>query len=407
MIDTGDPQQMNAYSYGEDNPETLSDPDGTRPDECSTGGNLNACKSWEKRSAKFWLGWRPPPPYAGDTGHGPSSAAEAVALQRLWAAQQKNIELKQKLANAVGSLIKIAADELGITAGIDCFAHGDLAACGETALNVLLTFSGSFLGKIAAKYGNPFRWAEAAKLVGAVTKLVGTATKAIKDLFKVGEEVRTAEKGLAAACRLNSFVPGTLVRLANGRSKPIEKVKPGDKVLATDPKTGRTRAMPVVATIVGVGHKDLVRITTDPPRGKRPSVIVATAGHPFWTPDNRTWTNAGDLAPGDNLATPSGKTVKILQIHRYGTYQQARNLTVAHLHTYYVQAGTTLVLVTIVMWPGGPLSSITPGGSGNNSECSSREFCRSEVGSFPSCSIFMQMKLARMVPSGGNLSVTR
>lgn len=103
--------------------------------------------------------------------------------------------------------------------------------------------------------------------------------------------------------------------------------------------------MPVVATIVGVGHKDLVHITTEVPHGKRPGVIVATAGHPFWTPDTRTWTNATNLAPGDNLSTQGGKTLKVLRIQRYGAYQQARNLTVAHLHTYYVEAGGTPVLV--------------------------------------------------------------
>lgn len=39
----------------------------------------------------------------------------------------------------------------------------------------------------------------------------------------------------------NSFTPGTLVLLAGGTRKPIEKVQVGDRVLATDPESGETR----------------------------------------------------------------------------------------------------------------------------------------------------------------------
>ncbi len=358
MIDSSDPQQMNGYSYSNDNPTTDSDPSGEMVDECSHGSSAS-CAGWTVGNIKHyepsWTPWHGT--YYGDSyyheGQGSAAAeaarrraAQAAAAQRLWAAQQKKIELKRKLANAVGALVKIAADELGITAGIDCFAHGDLGACGETALNVMLSFAGGVLGKIASRYGAPWKWAKAAKLVGAVGRIVGTVTKAIKDIFKVGTEIRDAERAVKAVAETcNSFIPDTKIRLANGKAKPIEKIKVGDKVLAGDPKTGRTHAEPVTATIVGVGHKDLVKVTVDKASGKHSGVIVATAGHPFWTPNTRTWTNATDLAPGDRLSTLDGGTLKVLQIHRYSAYQQARNLTVTQLHTYYVEAGETSVLV--------------------------------------------------------------
>ncbi|MFV2088989.1 hypothetical protein, partial [Micromonospora sp. LOL_021] len=38
----------------------------------------------------------------------------------------------------------------------------------------------------------------------------------------------------------NSFAPGTNVLMADGTTKPIEQVKPGDTVIATDPETGTT-----------------------------------------------------------------------------------------------------------------------------------------------------------------------
>lgn len=65
----------------------------------------------------------------------------------------------------------------------------------------------------------------------------------------------------AASCVVNSFVPGTLVLLANGVKAPIESLTVGDEMLATDPETGETGPEPVVATITGAGEKDLVTIT--------------------------------------------------------------------------------------------------------------------------------------------------
>ncbi|MEY9212452.1 hypothetical protein [Thermobifida halotolerans] len=67
-----------------------------------------------------------------------------------------------------------------------------------------------------------------------------------------------------AVCPIgNSFVPGTRVLMADGMSKQVEKVKTGDKVLATDPETGEQGARTVLATIIGTGAKTLVEITVD------------------------------------------------------------------------------------------------------------------------------------------------
>ncbi|MFV2013776.1 MULTISPECIES: Hint domain-containing protein, partial [unclassified Micromonospora] len=60
----------------------------------------------------------------------------------------------------------------------------------------------------------------------------------------------------ADSCPLNnSFTPGTKVLTADGTTKPIEQVKPGDKVIATDPETGTTSIETVTATITGDGVK--------------------------------------------------------------------------------------------------------------------------------------------------------
>jgi Hom_end-associated Hint len=56
-------------------------------------------------------------------------------------------------------------------------------------------------------------------------------------------------------CSWNSFTPETHVLMADGSSKEIEDVVVGNKVLATDPETGRTEAREVVALIAGEGEK--------------------------------------------------------------------------------------------------------------------------------------------------------
>ncbi|MYZ41131.1 Hint domain-containing protein, partial [Streptomyces sp. SID4917] len=61
----------------------------------------------------------------------------------------------------------------------------------------------------------------------------------------------------------NSFTPDTRVLMADGSTKPIKDVRLGDKVMATAPETGETRAETVTAEIKGEGVKHLVKVTID------------------------------------------------------------------------------------------------------------------------------------------------
>ena len=62
-----------------------------------------------------------------------------------------------------------------------------------------------------------------------------------------------ADGGGADSCITtpNSFAGNTPVEVADGTTEPISKLKPGDKVLATDPATGKTNAEPILAVIEG------------------------------------------------------------------------------------------------------------------------------------------------------------
>ncbi|MEU6098674.1 ricin-type beta-trefoil lectin domain protein [Streptomyces sp. NPDC047079] len=146
----------------------------------------------------------------------------------------------------------------------------------------------------------------------------------------------------------NSFVPGTKVLMADGSTKSIEKVKTGDKVVTTDPKTGETRVETVTAEIKGQGLKHLVKVTidTDGPKGTKTAQVTATDGHPFWVPALRAWIKATDLHAGEWLRTSAGTYVQITAVERWTVQDAAvNNLTVSDVHTYYVEAGDTPVLV--------------------------------------------------------------
>ncbi|GHI82543.1 polymorphic toxin type 43 domain-containing protein [Streptomyces spororaveus] len=141
----------------------------------------------------------------------------------------------------------------------------------------------------------------------------------------------------------NSFVAGTHVLLADGTSRPIEDLVGGDEVLATDPETGETSKKAITATIYTEDDKTYVDLTVQTPDGVKS--ITTTGHHPFWSESDQAWKNAEDLKPGETLRTDGGPSVAIAATHAYEAFNQTFNLTVADLHTYYVLAGATPVLV--------------------------------------------------------------
>ncbi len=173
-----------------------------------------------------------------------------------------------------------------------------------------------------------------------------TATKAA-NAGKASGASRTGSSAGALdrlkGCLTNSFVPETKVVLADGSSKPISEIDLGDKVLTTDTATGQTAGQPVAARITGDGVKHLVTITVQ--AGKTASTITATDGHPFWVVDEQRWVPADELKEGDLLRTADGDTIRVVQVAAHTQTRQVYNLNVEEVHTYYVLAGDTQVLV--------------------------------------------------------------
>jgi hypothetical protein len=184
-----------------------------------------------------------------------------------------------------------------------------------------------------------------------VQRAVKKVAKEVREEAKESAKEEVHNQVQAQTCEVNSFRPGTLVLMADGSTKPIEKVRAGDKVVATDPRTGKTSVQTAAATIVGKGRKDLVRITLTVHDGSSAAkatttTVTATAGHPFWVPTLREWVDAGDLKPGQWVQTSSGTWVQITTVEAWTAPEATvHNLTVTDVHTYYVLAGATPVLV--------------------------------------------------------------
>ncbi|MFC8079728.1 polymorphic toxin-type HINT domain-containing protein [Streptomyces sp. NPDC057307] len=287
-----------------------------------------------------------------------------AALKELQDAQAAEKSDSDKAKEAAKELAKILADELGITDALDCITKGDMGACTETLINVLLSIVGGAVGKLAAKYGAPWKWKKAVELVKKLKKHGGDLYDGLKGLIKNRKRVDDAEDKLADAkkkldqekpekpkdgdkpesCAVkHSFLPGTPVLLADGRRMAIDKVRVGMRVVATDPKTGRTEARAIERTITTYDDKDFTRLTVLTNSGT--DVLTATDTHPFWLTDQGRWADAGEIRAGDDLRTPAGTSVQVKAVGRYTKRQTTHDLTINGIHTYYVVTGDTPVLV--------------------------------------------------------------
>ncbi|HWU12360.1 MAG TPA: Hint domain-containing protein [Streptomyces sp.] len=290
-----------------------------------------------------------------------------AALKELQDARAAEKSSSDQALEAAKELAKILAEELGITDALDCITKGDMGACTETLINVLLSLVGGAVGKLAAKYGAPWKWKKAAELIKKLKKHGGDLYDGLKGLVKNRKKVTDAEKKLAdaqkkldaekkdppekdkpdnkpTACPArHSFVPGTPVLLADGRRIAIEKVDVGDKVLATDPYTGRTGVRKVEQAITTHDDKHFTRLTLR--AGHGPALVTATDTHPFWLVDQRRWVEAGDIEPGAELRTADGTALSVASVSRFTQRLTTHDLTVAGIHTYYVVADRTGLLV--------------------------------------------------------------
>ncbi|MFJ2257723.1 polymorphic toxin-type HINT domain-containing protein [Streptomyces sp. NPDC087844] len=338
VLNVDNPQQINGYAYGNNNPVTIADPTGMCAEiDCPT----RPCAQCENTTPGVVPG---PPRVSANAAAAGITLAQAIGHSSAAAVKQREADAAKQRAIAVAKeLGKIIADELGLTDALDCFTTGSLGACGATVVNVVSSvISGGPIGRLVAKY-----WYRVDK-AWALGKRIVALGKQLWGAFKDWKRTSRAASSAAESCSVNSFTPGTRVLMADGTTKAIRDVDIGDKVRATDPETGETSTETVTAEIKGKGVKHLVKVTidTDGKKGDKIASVTATDGHPFWVPELGEWIDATALKAGEWLSTGSGARVQIGAVKRWtAPTATVHNLTVSDLHTYYVLAGATPVLV--------------------------------------------------------------
>ncbi|MER6299829.1 polymorphic toxin-type HINT domain-containing protein [Kitasatospora sp. NPDC001539] len=131
-------------------------------------------------------------------------------------------------------------------------------------------------------------------------------------------------------------------------------------------RAGLALAVSIAAvTLIGVNHQ--AAETTAPVAYSAPAIstagdtaapavsadggtIHATFHHPFYDQTQAAFVDAEDLRPGDVLQTPTG-TAQVTGVHLFHADTTTYDFTVGDLHTYFVEAGSTPVLVHNVSLP--------------------------------------------------------
>lgn len=337
ILDPADPQQMNGYNYGNDNPVLNWDPSGLKSDECGSLYRCGGSQVVTTKTTKYQdvstvaRHYQKTVPGATIAQWGANSSTKYPAFHKAkqvtgWKNDHYDPNWGKNLV--AGAVRYSIASVEAASSAISPLASYPLSRMYDNAVSNFGVDTNS------RAYSDGEGGMDGLSMIGGVAALTSGLKYGLK----------------AAAKRCgpgNSFTPGTKVVLADGTTKPIEDVKIGDEVLATDPETGETRAETVAAEIKGNGTKNLVKISvnTDGDPDTKTAEITATDGHPFWVPELGKWINATDLQPGQWLRTSAGTHVQITAIKRWTQTATVHNLTVANIHTYYVLAGATPVLV--------------------------------------------------------------
>lgn len=336
LLETDKPQTLNGYSYSANNPITFSDPSGlglacgfgnepdcpTRPDGTPGNGRPMEAVDYSK----------PIPPHPCNSNCGSSVEKRLLEL----GPQTDNRDALLRYFYAYGSGTAGTGDfwatevSEGDRLSMACYGR---AGC-RAAYNYLLGHDDVDGAKrIAATYC--LEHAKACASEATWEQFTASSMRQALELIAVGMG------GGSYGCKC--FLGDTDVLLADGKTKPIKDIKVGDKVLATDPKTGETGPRKVTRLIRTEDdkHFNTLSIATEDGIEK----LTATHEHPFWSPSEKRWVTAGDLEPGMTLRTDTGDTVLVTGNRPFTKHAITYNLTVEDLHTYYVLAGQTPVLV--------------------------------------------------------------
>lgn len=177
---------------------------------------------------------------------------------------------------------------------------------------------------------------KALKYADEIAKVGDDAEGAVKTTSRGGEDAATTGRTAARTC-LRSFAGTTLVLMADGSKKPIEDIKVGDKVVATDPETGERVTRKV--TRVWVHDDELSELEFGDG-----TALATTEDHLFWSVTDQRFERADQLSAGELVYGDGGRRVAVTGL-RPETVRNALayNLSIAGVHTYHVGADEILV----------------------------------------------------------------
>ncbi|MEV6644325.1 polymorphic toxin-type HINT domain-containing protein [Amycolatopsis sp. NPDC051371] len=360
VLDTSNPQALNAYSYGNNSPVSFSDPTGMvlqidgRPAYIGSAAittmspaNRDRANRYNTGVARNWItaGIKAPsyPAWVGKDTH----LVSPKVRRAMWETKFANWSLEPPDRRP---------PDFDQFEAAFCFENPDVRACDHSPPSLEETAS---VAALLIPWGAVFRLGgEAAAgiiagLEGAVSAggavAGGVGASALADLgaaataAKIAADAARGDGALAACSPRNSFSGDTPVLMADGTSKPIAEVKVGDEVKNAEPEDSLTEHHVVTALHITDDDRDFVGVTVATSTGSQ--TIVTTAHHPFWDTTNHTWTDATELSLGDQLSTPGGGRIAVQGLRRYTAGNRTYNLTVDAVHTYYVMAGNVPVLV--------------------------------------------------------------
>nr|WP_323183658.1 polymorphic toxin-type HINT domain-containing protein [Streptomyces prunicolor] len=329
-------QSLNGYSYANNTPVTQSDPTGLEscyPHYCSgTNGTYGTYKPENDDGSSQYDGSshdNTPDTTTTTTlfGCGCGVVATDPMANPYFASQVLNSpDLKNWVAQA--QALQARDDALLKEVGI--------AGCGWIPI----------VGLGCDAYDIKRSWSDG-DAFGVVTGIIGILplgdlAKAPNQADNVADVVKGAKK-TATGCT-QCFLAGTDVLMGDGATtEDIEDVDVGDLVMATDPETGESGPREVTRLIITEDDKHFNELSIATEDGVEK--LTATFEHPFWSPSAGRWTKATDLKPGMTLRTDDGTSVIVTGNRAFTRHATTYNLTVTDLHTYYVLAGETPVLV--------------------------------------------------------------
>ncbi|WP_212841783.1 polymorphic toxin-type HINT domain-containing protein [Catellatospora sp. IY07-71] len=322
VMDLLDPQQWNAYSYSNNSPVTFSDPTGLIMEEYANASHPPPGPWGDKIDDRKWS----PCPW----GMSPRECERRYENNTATWEEKKptfNPDAIEMLKFGF-SLFPGVGDAMDV---IECAQDPSLLCVGTTIIG-FVPVAGDGI-KLCIRHCD-----EALDAAGDLAKKTDGAPN-------------------LPSCK-DSFDPKTLVLLADGTTKEIEDVREGDVVAATDPESDVT-AGKVVQQVHVNEDRELTLLTVLTKRGER-VVIDTTWGHPFWSETRQEWVRAKDLVAGEQLLARDGTMPSVQRVDNLVGAKTMYNLSVAELHTYYVLAGDTPVLVHNT----GP-ACVVPGGVSN------------------------------------------